>query len=220
LFEVKLKVSNEFTEDSMLRSEYLHVHFPIEADFSADVYEIPAGNEIQFMDESSGEPTSWLWEFEGGTPQTSEEQNPKVKYLSPGNYEVKLYAINDVTSDIEVKNSLITVNELGLAEITFEVTEHDFGDVKQGEILSHIFKLENTGDQPLLISNVLTTCGCMTVEWPKDPVPPGEKGEIIVTFDTAGKAGAQNKVIRFIANTEPLHWWMERILVKANVLTE
>ncbi len=87
--------------------------------------------------------------------------------------------------------------------IEFEETTYDFGTVKSGEKVSHIFKFRNTGNEPLIISNAKATCGCTVPNWPKDPIPPGESGEIEVVFNTKGKSNKQNKKVTITANTNP-----------------
>lgn len=87
------------------------------------------------------------------------------------------------------------------AKITFENTTHNFGDVSQGDKVTHAFKFKNSGDQPLIISNVLATCGCTATKWTKEPVKPGESGQITVEFDSSGRSGKQNKVVTIISNT-------------------
>lgn len=87
--------------------------------------------------------------------------------------------------------------------IEFEETTYDFGTVKQGEKVSHIFKFRNTGNEPLIISNAKATCGCTVPNWPKDPIPPGGTGEMEVVFDTKGKSNKQNKKVTITANTNP-----------------
>ena len=86
------------------------------------------------------------------------------------------------------------------AEIVFEETLHNFGDIHQGDVVTYIFKFKNKGKAPLILSNVLTTCGCTASEWPKEPIMPGKKGEIKATFNSSGKSGTQNKVITVQSN--------------------
>jgi len=84
--------------------------------------------------------------------------------------------------------------------ITFEQTSFDFGEIQQGDKVEHIFKFENTGNQPLIITNVQTTCGCTASEWPREPILPGESANLKVNFDSAGKYGIQHKIISVISN--------------------
>jgi hypothetical protein len=85
--------------------------------------------------------------------------------------------------------------------ITFEKKAHDFGDIVQGEKVEHTFSFTNTGSEPLIITNVQVTCGCTTPKgWPRDPIPPGQSGEITVGFSSSGKIGRQHKPITVISN--------------------
>ena len=84
--------------------------------------------------------------------------------------------------------------------ITFEELAHEFGDIHQGDVVEHIFTFENTGTEPLIITNVQTTCGCTAPSWPRDPIAPGQSNEIKVRFNSAGKMGRQNKVITIVSN--------------------
>ncbi len=86
------------------------------------------------------------------------------------------------------------------AIIAFEEDRFDFGDIHQGDKVEHIFKFENTGNEPLIITNVQTTCGCTAPEWPRDPVVPGQTAQIKVVFNSTGKIGRQTKVITIVSN--------------------
>jgi hypothetical protein len=88
------------------------------------------------------------------------------------------------------------------AEIVFEKSSFDFGDIKQGEVVNAVFKFKNTGKAPLILSNVATTCGCTVPSWPKEPIPPGKSAEISASFNSAGKMGQQNKVITVFSNAK------------------
>lgn len=99
--------------------------------------------------------------------------------------------------------------------ITFEENEFNFQDIHQGDKVEHIFNFENTGDAPLIITNVQTTCGCTATNWEREPILPGAKSSIKVNFNSAGKMGRQNKVITIISNSvAPLN----QIKITTNVL--
>ena len=100
-------------------------------------------------------------------------------------------------------------------KIVFSEDTHDFGDIEQGTKVSHVFAFENSGTQPLILSNVLTTCGCTATDWPRDPVAPGGGGKIEVSFNSAGKMGKQNKVITVVSNAVNAQ---ERVKIITNVL--
>lgn len=100
-------------------------------------------------------------------------------------------------------------------QITFATSSHDFGDIVQGDKVNYVFKFENTGTEPLILSNVLTTCGCTATSWPREPLAPGEEGEIAVSFNSAGKMGKQNKVVTVVSNAVNAQ---ERVKIITNVL--
>lgn len=83
----------------------------IYADFYANVLSVSETGSINFTDNSVGNPTSWSWAFEGGTPATSTSQNPSnIVYNTPGVYKVTLTISDGTYSDTEEKNMYITVN--------------------------------------------------------------------------------------------------------------
>ncbi len=77
--------------------------------FTAEKTIIQAGESIQFTDQSVNNPDSWLWEFDGGNPQTSTEQHPLVTYNEPGLYAVSLTVENDNGKNTIKKEEFITV---------------------------------------------------------------------------------------------------------------
>ena len=96
---------------------YSGMHAPV-TDFIADNYHIYVGETVDFSDQSSYNPVTWYWEFPGGTPANSTEQNPAgIKYDTPGIYNVKLVTTNNLGIDTLIKERLIQAREnVGLAE--------------------------------------------------------------------------------------------------------
>ncbi len=86
-------------------------------------------------------------------------------------------------------------------QIEFMEVKYDFGSIKQGDIVDHVFKFKNTGTQPLVISNIGVSCGCTTPSWTKEPVQPGKTGTISAKFNSAGKMGMQTKVLTIDSNS-------------------
>lgn len=85
------------------------VHPEIEINFSANNEIIYEGDDVSYTDESTGDPTNWEWIFNGGTPLSSNEQNPRVKYETKGIYDVSLQASNANKSNVISKVGFITV---------------------------------------------------------------------------------------------------------------
>ena len=79
------------------------------ASFSADETTVCYGGSVNFTDNSFGGATSWSWTFEGGTPETSTEQNPTVVYSTPGVYDVELTVSDGTNTDTEIKYDFISV---------------------------------------------------------------------------------------------------------------
>ncbi|MFT4834012.1 MAG: hypothetical protein ACI83W_002122 [Marinoscillum sp.] len=104
-----------------------------------------------------------------------------------------------------------------LPSFAFTEETHDFGTIKEGEVVEHLFKFKNTGDAPLIISSATASCGCTVPVWPKEPVAVGEEGEIQVRFNSKGKPGIQNKTVTITANTYPK---VNKVNIKANVTKE
>lgn len=99
--------------------------------------------------------------------------------------------------------------------MTFASYEHDFGTIKEGESVTHLFTFTNTGSEPLLIQQCKGSCGCTVPQCPTQPIPPGGKGSIEVKFNSAGKKNAQTKQVTIDANTDP---FQTKLTIKANVL--
>lgn len=87
--------------------------------------------------------------------------------------------------------------------ITFDKTEHDFGTLLQGEVVTYSFHFTNTGNAPLLISNVNTSCGCTVADFSHEPINPGKDGHIKATYDSKGHHGFQTRTLTVVSNTNP-----------------
>lgn len=83
----------------------------------------------------------------------------------------------------------------------FENEEYDFGTIEQGTPQETVFKFTNTGNAPLIITNATSSCGCTVPNPPKDPIAPGESGELVVKFNGSGQ-NQVSKAITVTANTE------------------
>ena len=84
----------------------------------------------------------------------------------------------------------------------FENSKHDFGKMVDGQKARWAWKFKNTGPNPLMISNVQTSCGCTAPFFPKDPIMPGATDSVVLEFNSAGKEGHVNKNALVIANVD------------------
>lgn len=92
---------------------------------------------------------------------------------------------------------------LPATSINFDNVKKDFGKVDATSTNGHTFVFTNTGTEPLVISNAKGSCGCTVPKWPKEPIAPGETGEISIEYKPAGQSGIQTKFITITANTNP-----------------
>jgi hypothetical protein len=90
------------------------------------------------------------------------------------------------------------------AHISFENSTFNFEKLQQGEKVDHEYEFTNTGKSDLVIRKVRASCGCTAIITDKKIIKPGEKGSIKVSFNSAGKLGAQNKTVTVITN-DPDH---------------
>ncbi|WP_276390238.1 DUF1573 domain-containing protein [Eudoraea chungangensis] len=88
-----------------------------------------------------------------------------------------------------------------LPEMSFEKIEHDFGTIIQGTPQETVFTFTNTGNAPLIITSATSSCGCTVPNPPKDPIAPGEDGELLVKFNGTGQ-NQVTKTITVMANTQ------------------
>jgi hypothetical protein len=87
-------------------------------------------------------------------------------------------------------------------KMEFEETRPSFGTITDGEVVTHAYKFKNTGDNPLIITNAIASCGCTVPSYPKEPIAPGASGEIVVQFNSNGKVGHQQKNVLINSNAE------------------
>jgi hypothetical protein len=87
-------------------------------------------------------------------------------------------------------------------QLTWENSNHNFGEVVLGSKVEHIYKFTNTGTEPLIITNVVVSCGCtLPKSWPRDPVMPGDTGELIIAFDSSAKPlGKLERTTQVVSN--------------------
>jgi len=105
--------------------------------------------------------------------------------------------------------------QANLTSLEFDKVLHDFGDVEAEVENKTSFTVKNTGNKPLIISDVSSSCGCTTPKKPEAPIPPGQSDEIVVVFKS--KPGQKNeikKTVTVTANTEEM---VHRVDIRAFV---
>jgi len=88
-----------------------------------------------------------------------------------------------------------------VAILKFKTEVIDYGTIVQNSEGHRIFMFTNTGDAPLLITKVKTSCGCTVPSYSKTPILPGSQGELDIKYDTK-RLGAFTKTITVTSNAE------------------
>ncbi len=89
-----------------------------------------------------------------------------------------------------------------LTNLVLSENHWDFKDVKKGESVEHVYEVTNMGENPLIISQVKPGCGCTAPDYTREPIMPGQKGQITLKFDSSNFDGLQNKQAEVYANVE------------------
>lgn len=95
---------------------------------------------------------------------------------------------------------ILAFNGFTQGVIKFKEDKFDFGMVDEGNMATHEFEFTNTGNTPIVLSDVRASCGCTTPSWTKDPVPPGGKGTIKASYNSEGRPGTFVKTITITSN--------------------
>lgn len=106
-----------------------------------------------------------------------------------------------VLSSAFLLGAFIFSNAQEIKITNYENNTVDYGNVNKGSNGKRIIKIQNVGDKPLIISNINTFCGCTVPQWTTEPIAPGKKGEITVTYNTSN-VGRFSRTITISSNDE------------------
>ena len=114
--------------------------------------------------------------------------------------------------------AIICSTAMAQAVIKFEKTNLNFGSFKEDKVQVGEFVFTNTGDKPLVIQQAFGSCGCTVAAPPKDPIAPGEKGVIKVSYNGKGKfKGAFKKPITVRSNASNS---IVRLYIQGNMIID
>lgn len=108
----------------------------------------------------------------------------------------KLFTVFSAIAIAVVLNAQTTASQ---EVLSVKESEFNFGTIPQGKPVYHFFEVTNTGKDPMVISNVQTSCGCTTPEWSKEPIAPGGTAKIKVGYNAAAE-GSFDKHITIMYN--------------------
>ncbi len=99
---------------------------------------------------------------------------------------------------------IISATCFSQAVLKLSEKEHDFGTFKEEDgKQSYEFTVSNTGKSPLVIQNIIASCGCTQPDWTREPIPPGGTGKIIANYDPRNRPGRFNKTLSVYTNSNP-----------------
>lgn len=114
--------------------------------------------------------------------------------------------------------SFLAFSMWAIPVVRFEPTLYDFGVIEEvNGPVSCVFEVYNDGDKPMIIEGIFVACGCTTAEYSQDPIPPGKKGEIYVTFDPNDRERHYSKTIFVYTNTSPRK---NHVRIKAEIIPD
>ena len=102
---------------------------------------------------------------------------------------------------IFVLAGVVTAQAQKTAKMEFKSETIDYGEIKKGSDGLRVFEFTNTGNAPLVIEDVKSSCGCTVPKKPEEPIMPGEKGEIEVKYDTK-RPGPIRKTVTVYSNAD------------------
>ncbi len=194
-YTVSLTVTGDCGSDTETKTDYITVGETLVADFSGSPTSGCAPLTVTFTDQSTGEVTSWDWDF--GDGGTSTAQNPSHQYASAGDYTVTLTVTGSCGSDSETKTNYIHVD---------------------GAPVADFYGTPTSGDYPLTVSFTDQSTGGVT-SWDWDFGDGGTStaqnpshqytaaGDYTVTLTVTGACGSDTEIkTDYIHVTEPSAW--------------
>ncbi len=121
-YDVTLIVTNDAGTDTITKKQYIHIQDPIVkpvAEFKQEKDSIYVGESVRFTNASSENAVTYKWTFQQGTPSTSTEKNPVVKYTKTGSFLVSLTAANIAGNHTKIKQKAVTVLERTMPRVAF-----------------------------------------------------------------------------------------------------
>lgn len=109
---------------------------------------------------------------------------------------------NNAASAAKTQATAVKSATVAGAAIQFEKETIDYGVIQQNAEPVRVFKFKNTGKEPLIIKDAQGSCGCTVPTFPKEPILPGEVGEIKVRYDT-NRIGKFSKTVTLTTNANP-----------------
>ncbi len=222
VYAVRLDIHDSYSSDFEVKYNYITVNDALNADFTSTVTSGLAPLQVQFTDQSSGSPTSWLWNFGDGT--TSNTQNPNHLYSAAGIYNVSLTVSDQSGSDTMTKSGYVVVGGLhadfsandtsiGAGELV-RFTDLSTGDPTSwtwnfgdGSVFNHVGAMNHTYMNPGVYTVTLTVANNMgsDVETKTNYITVGES---VLSFTADVVSGRVPLTVNFTGSApgNPTQW--------------
>lgn len=132
---------------------------------------------------------------------TATQAKPTAEEQKQFDERQKQAAVQKQTKHINQSQSQGQPDNPNAPVIEFDKVVHDYGEMEQHGDGKCEFKFTNTGEEPLILSNVRSSCGCTVPEWPRQPILPGQSDVIKVKYDTK-RIGTINKSVHVYSNAK------------------
>lgn len=121
-------------------------------------------------------------------------------YLAQAQAQKAMPTIASTQAQIQNVQTAPSKSNVQIGDMYFHESTHDFGTLVEGPSADHTFEFVNKGKEPIIISNAQASCGCTTPSYSKDPILPGKKGTVKVSYNTSGRVAPFTKTITLTTN--------------------
>jgi Protein of unknown function (DUF1573) len=199
MFQPELVVQNKTHDFGTITTGDIVVHTFVLTNNGGDVLKIDGvkascGCTAAKPDKSElapGESTNLVVTFNSKGRRGPQKKTIRITSNDPQNKEMLL----SITADVADKE-----DTSGSPSIQFSESNHDFGNLKEGDVVDYTFKFSNAGDGLLKISDITTSCGCTAALVSSDHLKPGEDGTIKVELNTKHKSGKMTRTVTIKSN--------------------
>jgi hypothetical protein len=122
----------------------------------------------------------------------------QIKYITVYSNDANNSALQLIVTGNIIE--VVQLVETPKPKLSFAETQHDFGIVKEGQVMQYTFSFKNTGTADLEIKDVKTSCGCTAAVISNKIIKPGDEGSLKIEFDTANRSGKTSKIITVTSN--------------------
>lgn len=111
-----------------------------------------------------------------------------------------------------IQAQTVAENRTVVETVVLKEKSFDFGKIPQGRPVTHVFELVNKSNQPIVLENVMASCGCTTPEWSREPIQPGATSAIKVGYNAAAEGNFSKSITIQVAGGQ-----VQTLVISGNV---